>query len=62
MKSMLIFVNQFLVMFDAKVMFFFLSKREKKIKRVIKTALKREVKIPIINVVANPLIDPLPKL
>ena len=32
------------------------------IKRVIKIAANKEVKIPITNVVANPLIGPVPKV
>ena len=54
--------NQFSVVLDAKRIFLPFSKREKNTSRVITIALNSEVKIPIISVVANPRIEPLPKL
>jgi len=51
----------FLVGLVQKEMSFFFSKRMYNNKRVIKIAAKREVKIPINSVVANPLTGPDPK-
>ena len=45
-----------------KLIFWFLPNIHSKINRVIKMAAKREVIIPIIKVVANPKIGPLPKM
>ena len=62
MKSNFVFVNQFSVIFEEKVMLLFFSRREKIIKRVMTIALNKDVKIPMIKVVANPRMAPLPKL
>jgi hypothetical protein len=56
------FVNHFSVIEEENVIERLFSNRVKKIKRVKAIALNNEVKIPMIKVVANPRMAPLPKL
>ena len=61
-NSILIFWNQPLDKEVLNVKFLPLSVAPSINKRVINTAVNKEVKIPIIKVKANPLIGPVPKI
>ena len=60
-KSKLMFVYQFSVVFVEKATFFFLPNRLSNTTREIKSAENKEVRIPMISVVAKPRIGPVPK-
>ena len=60
MKSILIFLNAPSVNLVEKVISFFLFNLLEITNLVINIAAKREVKIPITNVVAKPFIGPVP--
>ena len=64
MKSKCTFVIRFLEILEEKVRFSHLSlfMKYSYTRRVMNTAVKNEIKIPIIKVVAKPRIGPVPKL
>ena len=59
-KSKLIFVYQFAVVFVENLMSFLFPKRRSNTTREINSAENKDVRIPIIKVVANPRIGPVP--
>ena len=61
MKEIFVFLNKLFVNLLEKNILFFFANLDSKTKRVIKIAQNKDVIIPIINVVAKPLIGPVPK-
>ena len=59
-KSKLIFVYQFAVVLVENLISFLLLKRRSNTTREINSAENKDVRIPIIKVVANPRIGPVP--